>query len=194
MESIRDGKGRGFQAGVQQDGFLETRSVIIPQAHFHADIQQNSFVTTFEHNIQVADTKEVIGVFDYRGENSVVIATIGFNTNSAGRTAFYLYAGTEITSGGIAISLQNTNASSRYNVDAEVLHTDHGLYPIVYTDFGAKMWELYAGYHTQSYVELSTQNAFIITPGTLFTIVAKTEAVDDKVGANIHIFEEGEGY
>jgi hypothetical protein len=194
METIRDGKGRGFQAGVQQDGFLETRSIQIPQVHFHADIQANAFVTTFEHDIALSGQKEIIGVFDYTGENSVVVSAVGFNTASEGRTAFYIYTDSQVTSGGEAIGLNNTNASSRYNIDATVTHTDHGIYPIVYSDLGNKMWELYGGYQMMPYIHFQTQNSIIITPGTLFTIVAKSDFTGDRVGANILIFEEGTGY
>ena len=105
-----------------------------------------------------------------------------------------MYAGTTGLSGGMPINMNNTNASSRYSIDATVIHTDHGLYPISYDNFGGKMWEIYAGYHMLPYVELDTQNAMIITPGTLFAVIAKSEFAGDKVGANIHIFEEGEGY
>ena len=190
MESIRDGKGRGYLAGVDANGYLATRSVNIPQTHYHAEDEANAFVATFEHLTVEAGVKEVIGVFDYTGKGAVVIARMGFNTNAAGRTAFYLYAGTTTTSGGVELSMNNTNAGSRYSLEASLLYTDHGLYPIHYSDLGAKMWELYAGYHTVPYLEINTDNAFIITPGTKFAIIAKSETVGDKVGANIFVFED----
>ena len=190
MESIRDGKGRGYLAGVNDNGFLECRSIEIPQEHYHAEAEANCFVTTFEHVTVSGGVKEIVGYFKYTGANNVVVSRFGYNSNSAGRTAMYIYVAPEGISGGLAKSLYNTNAGSKYNIDATLLHTEDGTEPINYTGLGTKLWEVYMGYEMMPYVELGTDNAFILQPGSEFAIVAKSASAGDKVGANIFIFED----
>jgi hypothetical protein len=190
MEQIRDGIGRGNLAAVNNDNKLEVRAISVTQAHFHSDHKANVFVTTFEHDITVSGTKEIIGVFNYTGADDLVVSRIGLNTAAAGRTAFYLYLNPEGISGGTAATLNNTNAGSRYNINANLLQTDHGDYPITYTSLGDKMWEIYAGYHTTPHYDFHTDNAIILRPGTSLAIVAKSEATGDKVGANMLVFED----
>lgn len=192
METIRDGKGRGYLAGVTDESMLMTRSVMVPTSHHHAVSHANAYVCTTEHKLQAANTKEIVCTLEYSGEEALVLSRASFNSSAAGLTDFYVYGGTTLsgTPGGIELPLYNTNSGSRNLIDCTVLGTDEGTYPIVYESLGGKMWEVFMGYHMMTHFELKTDDAFIIKPGTFITFAAKSQAVDDKVGINLFFYEE----
>lgn len=192
METIRDGKGRGFQAGVTQENMLMTRAMTISHEFHHSNYHANGFVCTTEHTMAASNTKEIVCTIEYNGDHQIVLSRVAFNADSAGLTDFYIYGGTTGLSGGTNVVLANTNSGSRNLIDCDVTGTDENTYPFTYTSLGVKMWEVFMGYHTMMHYDLRTYDSFIIKPGTFVTFVAKSTSAGDRAGINLFFYEESD--
>ena len=81
METIRDGKGRGYLAAVNFENMVMTRSVHVSQGYHHTITEESGFMIGFQHTVEASSVDEIIGYFTYTGESAVIISAGGKNTN-----------------------------------------------------------------------------------------------------------------
>ena len=189
MDTIRDGKGKGYLAAVNFENMLLTRSMTVSHGYHHTIVEESSFMLGFQHIIQETGVDEIIGYFTYTGESTVIISSRGMNTNSAGLSIHAMSFNPTGLSGGEDIAPLNLNLGSKVGIKSITKNTANGTSPISYTDIGNKMGAVFMGYHNQMNSRLDIKESVALPTGSTIAVVCNSTA-GDIVNAGFIFFED----
>ncbi len=116
---IRDGKGRGYLAEVDQDNHLHTFSSTRSRMAYVSADKHTAYSIYGRRNFAASGTDEAVLFFKYTGTKRFFVDKIMFAGNGANNKA-ELYASTTYSTGGTSGAAVNVNLTSALTLSADI--------------------------------------------------------------------------
>lgn len=191
MEMLKDGKGRGYTAGINIHNRLLVDAVTRQEISFVSQEHGSAFAAYGKRDFVAADTDEAIFSMVYTGDTRLVIDRIIFSTNSAMAT-IEMYAEHTRTSGGTLRTPVNLNRSDGRTSETTVyigISGSGGELTLDYEDDNEILDLKLTSNGLPTYTH-DFHNSLVLGKNDNVAIVGKVSSIGDKIRASVFYFEE----
>ena len=189
-DTIRDGKGRGFLAAVNDGQQLETRSIQIQHIASHSETDETAFCAHMHFTQDVGAADEYVGSILYTGSKRVLIErVVAWTDEGAGNLAYVQFLKNPTgLAGGAALTPANLNFSSNVTIGVTCLHQDDVVaVPITVTAAGEDFMS--EAIPSNSTVSAEFNGSVILGIGDAFLIVGNCATAGSLIRASVFFFE-----
>jgi len=186
-QTILDGTGQGYRAGVTSTNRLKVDSGIKNEIREISETTFKAFIAYTSHDFTAGSgTNENIGYFTYTGNGSMHVDQIVFSTDSASAKVELFMDPTSV-SGGDSYTPLNLNRSSSQTSETTVLS---GTSDITATTTAANEFlDIRLNVGTFAF---DMRGAFVMRKGDSFLIRGSVVTAADKIRATVYFFEEAD--
>ena len=189
-DMIRDGKGNGYLAQVDNENRLVTSSIIRTHIHHHSLSHGDAYNVYFRHTQVAAATNEIVGYIQYTGTNFLVIHQTVFSTNSAGETKFEVFGNPTGLSGGVDITPTALRFGSAKTLLVTAKDTNKGVSAITSATEGSEFSDIRIGWNAQATFTYEYHDSIILGKDAIFMILANSASLGDVIRVNTTYYEE----
>ena len=190
MEIIKDGKGRGYTAKVDEHNRLNVYSTNRERISFVSEEHGAAFMVYAKRDFVAANTDESLLCFVYNGNTRCFIDKITFSTNSSA-AKIEVYGDHIYNNGGTIRIPSNLNRGSSIASDVTAMigvSGSNGELDITYSD-GDEILDIRLGTGQPTFT-YDFNGGFILERNDDFAIVGSVANAGDKIRAAVYYFEE----
>ena len=198
---IKDGKGRGYLAGVDSANRLLVQSSTQSEIGFHSVKEAKSFGIYARAGAVAANTNEGILFMQNQGTNNIIISQITFSVGYPTGTAsssnvwakYEMFFGTSLATGGSARVPLCLNRGSTSNSIAAAYDGDDNsttMMTVTGNTSANEFLDVRLNTHGTSTFEFDTRDAMVLAPLTTLWIQAEGSDIGTRFRCNVYYFEE----
>jgi hypothetical protein len=179
---LLDGKGRGYRAGVDHDGRLETVAYTKGEIAYHSEHYTAAYGIYGRRNIVTENTNEGMLYLYNSGADALIISNITFSTSSASAKFEVFFDPTGVTGGNVRLPLQ-LNRRSAVTPNITVLDGESDL--TATTSTAMELMDVRLNKNTFNW---DTKDSIILPYGKSIYIQVEAAAASDRCRCNVFCF------
>lgn len=190
MAIIQDGTGHGYEAEVNSNHQLQTRSIVRSEIT-GASEEGRGFVVLSRHTIVAANTEEALAVFTNASSTKTVFIDMLCVSSKGSLSTLYTYFDGEYTSGGSARTPLNSNRGSTVESGVEIYDnsTDD---LVVSSDANFQFCEMVLNDASSNTLNVRYDAAIVLQPSQSMYFSCESGAIGDKLNLSIMYHESSE--